>query len=214
MIHDHTTILFQGDSITDANREREPGAANNNAALGQGYPNLIAAELLGNAPKAGYTIYNRGISGNRIVDLFARIRIDTINLKPDLLSVLIGVNDTWHNNRNNGVPVPKYELVYRMFLAEIREHLPSVQFVLCEPFVLHCGVVANEWPASWIEEMDQRRTIVRTLADDFSATFVPFQSAFDEAVKAAPPEHWAADGVHPSLPGHQVMAKAWLEAVC
>jgi lysophospholipase L1-like esterase len=140
----------------------------------------------------------------RIIDLYARILSDTINLKPDLLSILIGVNDTWHGKQHsNGVPVPKYARVYREFLSEARAALPGVKFVLCEPFVLRCGVVGDDW----IEEIDQRREVVAELSREFDAVLVPFQSVFDAAVKTAPPEYWAADGVHPSAAGHLLMAK-------
>ena len=89
-------ILFQGDSITDAGRNRDADTANIPSGLGSGYVNLIAAQLLRQHPEDNLQIYNRGISGNRIVDLYARWKVDAINLKPDLISVLIGVNDTWH----------------------------------------------------------------------------------------------------------------------
>jgi len=209
MIPANSTVLFQGDSITDCGRERDAAAGpNSGAGLGQGYPFLAAAELLGSRPSDGLRFFNRGISGNRIVDLYARILSDTINLKPDVLSILIGVNDTWHGkSQSNGVPVPKYRRVYRDFLSEVRAALPGVKCVLGEPFVLRCGVVGDDW----IEEIDQRREVVAELSREFGAVLVPFQSVFDEAVKAAPPEYWAADGVHPTPAGHHLMAKCWLE---
>ena len=107
------------------------------------------------------TFLNRGISGNRIVDLYARIKSDTINLQPSVLSILIGVNDTWHEfGSQNGVAVPKYERVYREFLSEVRAELPAVKLVLCEPFVLECGVVVD----GWRREIDERRAVVKKLA--------------------------------------------------
>jgi lysophospholipase L1-like esterase len=206
-IHANDIVLFQGDSITDCGRSREANAVN--GGLGGGYVSLIAARQLAARPADGLTFLNRGISGNRIVDLYARIKADVINLKPQVLSVLIGVNDTWHEfGGQNGVPVPKYERVYSDFLAEVREVLPKVRLVLCEPFVLNCGVVTKDWVA----EMDQRRAVVRELAKEYKAVFVPFQAMFNEAVKQAPPAYWAGDGVHPTLAGHQRMADGWLEA--
>ena len=181
---------------------------NDLTAHGQGYAMMAAAELLSTRPADGLRFFNRGISGNRIVDLDARIKSDIIHLKPDLLSILIGVNDTWHGkNWDNGVALPKYERVYRDLLREVREALPSVKLVLCEPFVLRCGVVRDDW----VGEIDERRAVVARLADEFGAVLVPFQSMFDEAVKMAPPEHWAADGVHPTAAGHLLMAKCWLK---
>ena len=107
------------------------------------------------------------------------------------------------------MPVPKYERVYRDFLNEVRAELPAIQYVLCEPFVLKCGVVT----ADWVAEIDQRRAVVKKLAGEFNAVFVPFQEMFDAAVKLAPPEYWAGDGVHPSAAGHQLMAQTWQTAV-
>jgi lysophospholipase L1-like esterase len=211
VISPNSTILFQGDSITDCgrNRDADPGP-NARFGLGQGYALIAAAELLGTRPSDGLRFFNRGISGNRIVDLYARILSDTINLKPDILSILIGVNDTWHGKEHsNGVSVPKFERVYREFLSEVRTALPGVKFVLCEPFVLRCGVVGGDW----VDEIDQRRGVVAKLSREFGSVLVPFQSVFDEAVKTAPPEYWAADGVHPSPAGHHLMAKCWLEKV-
>ena len=204
-------ILFQGDSITDCGRNRDAGATPNDlGGLGQGYAMMAAAELLSTKPASRLKVFNRGISGNRVVDLYARIQGDILNLKPDVLSILIGVNDTWHGMNtdwNNGVAIPKYERIYRDLLNEVLEALPSVKLVLCEPFVLRCGVVRDDW----VEEIDQRRAVVANLAHEFGAVLVPFQSMFDEAVKLAPPEYWAADGVHPSAAGHLLMAKCWLE---
>ena len=210
MIHPNDVILFQGDSITDCGRSRESAGANDNGALGLGYAKMVAAELLSQRPGDQFSFFNRGISGNRIVDLYARIKADCINLNPSLVSILIGVNDTWHEYPGkNGVAVPKFERVYRELLTEIREALPKVKFVLCEPFVLKCGVVTDEWVA----EMDQRRAVTCKLAQEFGAPFVQFQALFDEAVKLAPPAYWAADGVHPTAAGHMLMAKAWLKQV-
>jgi len=211
MILPNQTILFQGDSITDCGRSREAaGTPNDLTALGQGYAMMATAELLSTRPADGLRVFNRGISGNRIVDLYARIQGDILNFKPDLLSILIGVNDTWHGKNpdwSNGVAIPKYERIYRDLLHEVREVLPAMKFVLCEPFVLRCGVVRDDW----VEEIDQRRAVVAKLASEFDALLVPIQSMFDEAVKLAPPEYWAPDGVHPSAAGHHLLAKCWLE---
>ena len=208
MITPQNTILFQGDSITDAGRDRNQ--AGPNSGLGGGYALFITALLQAERPDAGLKFFNRGVSGNRVVDLYARIKNDTINLKPDILSVLIGVNDTWHEfGGQNGVEVPKFERLYRDFLTEVRAALPAVKFALCEPFVLPVGVVTKDW----IVEMDQRRAVVKKLAGEFKTKFVPFQTMFDDAVKQAPPAYWASDGVHPTPAGHMRMAQLWLKEV-
>jgi lysophospholipase L1-like esterase len=209
MIQPNDTILFQGDSITDCGRGRDVAGANDSHGLGRGYAMIAASAVLASRPADNVRVFNRGISGNRIVDLYARWREDALNLQPSVISILIGVNDTWHHfNRNAGVAVAKYERMYRALLQETREANPRIRFVLCEPFVLRCGVVKDEW----IGEMNERRAIVKRLAGEFDAVFVPFQSAFDEAVRHAPPEYWAGDGVHPSPAGHMLMARTWLKA--
>ena len=211
MIKNNDIILFQGDSITDCGRSRDSiNTPNDLCALGQGYPMMAAAQLLSTKPAARFQFFNRGISGNRIVDLYARMKSDLINLKPNIVSILIGVNDTWHEHvSQNGVEVLKYERIYRDLLSEVREDLPEVQFVLCEPFVLKCGVVTDEW----VVEIDQRRAVVAKLAQEYDATLIRFQSMFDQAVKGAHPIYWAADGVHPTAAGHMLMAQNWLQQV-
>ena len=198
------TLLFQGDSITDCCRT----GIMDGATLGLGYPNLIAAQLMGDDPAAGWKVINKGISGNRVVDLYARWKIDALNLNPDIISILIGVNDTWHEQGGNGVEVDRYEQVYRMLLQWTRKVLPNVKFILMEPFVLPFGAV-NE---SWLAEIDQRRDIVRTLAEEFDAVFIPLQKHFNDALKLAPQEYWLKDGVHPTTAGHRLIQKVWLEA--
>lgn len=204
-------ILFQGDSITDCGRDRSAEAnPNHNTALGPGYVGKIGGALLAEYPSRNLQIFNRGIGGNRVVDLYARWKFDAVNLSPDLISILIGVNDTWHEfGSQNGVELDRYEQVYRMLLEYTRARLPEVQFVLCEPFVLLTGVVTPEWQV----EIAARREIVVRLAQEFGAVFVPFQKMFDEALQEAPAEYWTSDGVHPTPAGHTRMAAFWRKCV-
>ncbi len=204
------TILFQGDSITDCGRARieitDPAYLR--SGLGPGYPYLIATRLLCDRGR-DFNFYNFGISGNRVVDLYARWKADCINLRPDILSILIGVNDTWHEKaRRNGVEVPRYGQFYRMLLDWTLKELPEIKLVLLEPFVFPFGAVGEDW----IEEIDQRREVVAGIAKDYGAVFVPLQSILNDALKVAPQEHWLADGVHPMPAGHQLIADAWLKA--
>ncbi|HOV78189.1 MAG TPA: SGNH/GDSL hydrolase family protein, partial [Sedimentisphaerales bacterium] len=135
---------------------------------------------------------------------------DCISLKPNLVSILIGVNDIWHklNGQYNGT-IEIYEKDYRALLARTKKELPGVKLVVCEPFVLRTGAV-NE---KWFPDFDGYRAAAKKLATEFGAVFVPFQSAFDEAVKKAPPAHWAGDGVHPTMAGAYLMGRTWLAAV-
>jgi lysophospholipase L1-like esterase len=204
-------FLFQGDSITDFGRDRSQEAIPNHVgALGPGYAGKIAGDLLADHPGRQLQIFNRGISGNRVVDLYARWKSDAINLAPDCLSILIGVNDTWHEfGSKNGVELDRYEQVYRMLLEFTRSRLPETLLVLCQPFILQVGAVTPEWEP----EIAGRREIVERLANEFGAIHVPFQEMFNEALKEAAPQYWAEDGVHPSPAGHARMARFWRKCV-
>jgi lysophospholipase L1-like esterase len=205
-----SVVLFQGDSITDAGRDRKQNGPNNGAGLGRGYPCLLAGMLLADHPAAQLNVYNRGISGNKVPDLAKRWQEDAVALKPNVLSILIGVNDIWHKlgGRYDGT-VGDYETGFRELLARTLKEIPGVRVIVCEPFVLRCGAVTE----AWFPEFDQRRAVAKKLAAEMELCFVPFQSMFDEAVKHAPPEYWAGDGVHPTLAGHALMAKTWREVV-
>lgn len=203
------TVLFQGDSITDCGRATCGGAGFDNRGLGPGYPGMIAARLACDRPDVDWQFINRGISGNRIVDLYARWKADCINLAPDVLSILIGVNDTWHEvHYNNGVEVPRYARFYRELLTWTRDALPAVRFVLLDPFV--CPHVSGR--DAFVPELIDRRKVVAELAKEFNAVHIPLQDIFNEAFKRAPEAHWSADGVHPTPAGHQLITDAWLKA--
>lgn len=205
-------ILFQGDSITDARRNRKTESRpNDTSGLGDGYPVLVAGGLLRDHAKLGLKILNRGISGHKVPDLAKRWRKDTLDLKPALLSILIGVNDFWHKmaGRYDGT-VATYRTGFAALLKQTREALPDTPFVICEPFALRCGAVND----SWHPEFDQRRAAAKEVAREADALWVPFQTMFDEAITAGTkPEYWARDGVHPTLAGHALMAETWRKAV-
>ncbi len=200
-----SVILFQGDSITDAGRKREITEPNRAEALGRGYPALVAGELLADYPDHDLQIYNRGISGNKIPDLAARWERDAIDLKPDILSIKIGVNDYWHTiafgNKYKGT-VDDYETGYRELIERTLNENRGVQIVICDPFTLR----------DWKEYKGYQRR-AKKIADEFRLTWVDFQGAFDQALDAADSKFWAGDGVHPSTPGHALMAQTWRAAV-
>jgi len=204
-----TVVLFQGDSITDAGRNRASADANSAGALGSGYPLLVASAVLAARPGGTLRFYNRGISGNKVPDLQQRWTTDTIDLKPDVLSILIGVNDFWHklDHGYNGT-VQDYEQQYNALLDATREALPRVHLIVLEPFVLRTGAV----DARWFPEFDQRRAAAARVAARARATFVPLQTVFNQQSRSAPPEYWAADGVHPTPAGHAVIAEQWRRA--
>jgi lysophospholipase L1-like esterase len=204
------TILFQGDSITDAGRARGLADPNNPAALGKGYAWLAAAQLLLDRSGDNLKIFNRGVSGNKVFQLADRWQEDCLNLKPNVLSILIGVNDIWHklNGQYDGT-VEKYQTDYAALLKRTRDALPEVRLVICEPFVLRTGAVTDKW----FPEFDAYRAAARSVAKEAGATFVPFHEMFEAASQLAPPERWAKDGVHPDPDGAALMAHAWLKAV-
>lgn len=211
LVSKNDVVLFQGDSITDAGRSRaDADKANDQKALGKGYAWLAGAQLLVDRPADNLKVYNRGISGHKVPQLAARWQKDCLDLKPNLLSILIGVNDIWHglNGQYDGTPA-SYEKGYLALVEQTLKALPKVKLVICEPFVLRCGAVKDDW----FPTFDEYRAAAQKVAETYDATFVPFQSMFDEASKLAAPNHWAGDGVHPSAAGASLMAHYWLKAV-
>lgn len=210
-IKDGDAILFQGDSITDAHRDRKAETrANHPRALGTGYPFLIAGGLLQDHPKLGLRIYNRGISGHKVPDLQKRWEKDTLDLTPAVVSILVGVNDIWHRfaGRYDGT-VEDYAKGLMALLSQTKEALPATTIVVCEPFALRCGAVKDEW----FPEFDERRAAAKEVAGTTSSIWVPFQTMFDEAISAGTdPGYWAGDGVHPTLAGHALMAATWRQS--
>jgi lysophospholipase L1-like esterase len=205
-----SVILFQGDSITDVGRDRKHGEANNQAGLGGGYPLLCAAALRDRDAARDLQIYNRGVSGNTVTDMAARWDTDTLALKPDVLSILIGVNDIWHTlmGQYNGTP-EKYQRGFRDLLDRTRTALPHVHLVILEPFVLRTGAVSEKW----FPEFDQFRVAASRVAHDLHATFIPLHEMFQQLAKKTGPSYWLMDGVHPTLAGHAAITHRWLDAV-
>ncbi len=205
-------ILFQGDSITDAGRERDF-----DVIKGYGYPTFVTGKL-GERYPGEYTFYNRGISGNRIVDVYARIKADIINLKPDYMSILIGVNDVWHEfGGKNGVDTEKFERIYCMLIEEVKAALPDIKFMILEPFVLHGAATdgKEDYPDKYADfraDVEAKAAAAKRVAEKYGITFVPLQKAFDEAAEKAPPSYWAWDGVHPTPMGHRIIERAWIAA--
>lgn len=204
-------ILFMGDSITDAQRDRD-----SDAYMGAGYATMVAGELGYKEPYA-FEFMNRGISGNRIVDLHARIRKDMINLQPDYISILIGVNDVWHEyTRQNGVAADKFEVLYDMLIAELQRDIPGVKIMILEPFVLPGSKTRTEEekPGRWehfSSETPLRAAAAKRIAEKYDLVFVPLQAEFDKVNADAPDGYWLRDGVHPTAAGHALIRDAWLE---
>ncbi len=212
MLADNATVLFQGDSITDAKRQRDEvcsAQANCPPALGVGYAGMIAGQLLLEQPQRGLRCFNRGISGNRVTDLYARWRRDALLLKPDVISILIGINDIWHGfSRNDGVNPQRFADIYRILLEDTKAALPDCRLVLGQAFALPIGAVS----ADWLEPVQHYGAIMADLAAAFDAILVPYPTAFAAALDSAPAAYWTSDGVHPTAAGHALMARCWREA--
>lgn len=199
------TVLFQGDSITDAGRSRE-----NLDDLGMGYPMFVDAMFHAENPGREIQFINRGISGNRVRDLKARWKEDCLDLKPDILSILIGINDTWRRyDSNDPTSAEAYEEDYRCILTQVREQLPDTEIVILEPFVLPMPEDRKEWRV----DLDPKIHVARKLAAEFETGFIPLDGIFSAAAISSTPTEWLRDGVHPTAHGHAMIAEHWLNTV-
>ncbi|MGB8353070.1 MAG: SGNH/GDSL hydrolase family protein [Chthoniobacteraceae bacterium] len=205
VFHKADVVLFQGDSITDGGRART--GSDYNHTMGQDYAYIISARLGVSLAERDITFINRGIAGNKVADLAARWQNDTLNIKPDLISIMIGVNDT-----TGGVQAEQYGQVYDKLIADTLIALPKVKIILCEPFMLPVGKYKDNF-AKIRAELKKHQEVVEKLAVKYGLPIVHFQRAFDEACRKAPPEHWIWDGVHPTYAGHGLMVEEWLHTV-
>lgn len=205
------TILFQGDSVTDCGRSRD-----NDSWLGSGYPLLIEAALGLDAP-GEYRFINRGVSGDRVASVYKRRKEDIIDLKPDFMSLLIGVNDIWHP-LNQGIITDTAELEAQLdtLICEVQSALPETKILLMAPFILRAAAtddspdLPNRFSSFYrgVREIAER---MQNLAAKRNVAFLDLQSAFEEAAKAAEPSYWLADGVHPTIKGHELIKRELLK---
>ncbi|UJF15571.1 SGNH/GDSL hydrolase family protein [Jeotgalibaca sp. MA1X17-3] len=201
-------ILFIGDSITDVGRNREEGND-----LGHGYPLMVAGALAATYPELQLQFLNRGISGNKITDLENRWAEDCISLQPDIVSILIGINDTWHHVGTTTFAsqdaLQEFEEMYRLLLNQVKNKT-NAQIVILEPFVLSDPIDRLEWRT----DLDPRIQIIRRLATEFAVDFIPLDGLLNSiGMKTSFQYLTGDDGVHPTVAGHGMIAKAWLEAV-
>ncbi len=201
-------IVLLGDSITDMDRNREQltGAF----AYGDGYPFFVQGELSTATPQK-HTVYNKGISGNRIVDVYARVKADCWNLNPDVVSCLIGINDVWHEIFwDNGVDPERFIRMYEMLLDDTRARFPNVKFIVLEPFVLKGEATAERYEEFLIVKEYAKE--IKALAERKGCVFVPLQAEFDRLAAECGDTYWLYDGVHPTVAGSKIIANAWLKA--
>ena len=206
-IQDDAIVLFQGDSVTDAGRDRT--VANH---MGFGYAMMAASWFSALYPERRVKFRNRGIGGDRVKDLLVRWDTDTLMLtpKPTWVSILVGVNNTWRAfDSNDPTPPAIFERQYRRLLERTLAGLPGVRLVLCDPFLLP----VDAWQQTWRPDLEAKIAIVQQLAREFSAIHVPLDSIFAEASARRKAAFWLPDGVHPSEPGAALIAQSWLRAV-
>ncbi len=202
------TILFQGDSITDAGRDRSWYYANDPRGMGGGYVYQIVSHLLGTHPEKEWRYYNRGISGNKVFQLADRWEDDCLHLEPDVLSILIGVNDFWHSLRDYDGTVEVYNTDFRKLLDRTLKRLPNVKLIIGEPFAVKGGSAISD---QWYPDFPGYQEAARDIANDYKAAFIPYQQIFDQALDQAPVSYWCPDGVHPSMAGAYLMKEAWIK---
>lgn len=204
LIGDNARVLFQGDSITDCDRNREDPHD-----LGEGYAMMAASWFSARHPEKRVEFFNRGIGGDRTSDLVRRWEEDCLALKPDLVSILIGINNTWRRyDKKDPTSVDRFEEEYRAILDSTKKTLHA-KLILCEPFLL--PVTSDQ--KKWREDLDPKIEVVQGFAWEYGAVLVPLDRLFQEACRKRDAAYWAPDGVHPSLPGHALIAQAWLKHV-
>lgn len=205
-------FLFQGDSITDGNRGRSKDP---NHIMGHGYAFSVASRIGADFAESNPVFFNRGISGNRVHDLQSRWQADTLDIRPDVLSVLIGINDVSHMINEvavNKAEIGQFETTYRNILSQSKKQNPDTLFVLCLPFVYPVGKVKQDWE-KYHSTVEQLAAGIKKLASDFNAVLVDFPAVFNKTLKRMPAEYWIWDGIHPTVPAHELMAREWIRQV-
>ena len=196
-------ILFQGDSITDAGRNRE-----DIHDLGRGYPKYAAEAIRAAYPDADLEFIDLGISGNQTKDVLARLERDIINIRPDVVSILLGINDVWHYVvKNVSLPLEVFEERYRAILSAIRERT-SAKIMIIEPFLIP---VADK--LHFRADLDPKIDVIRRLAREYADVYLPTDGLLASAFIGDDPLSFAADGVHPTEKGARVIGKWYAEYV-
>lgn len=208
MLKDGDVVLFQGDSITDYMRKREDPSD-----LGNGYPLFVSALWKIEHPGINVKFLNRGMSGDRVRDLKRRWKVDCTDLKPTVVSILIGINDTWRKfDSNDPTTVEDFERDYRFILDEVKKI--GSEIVICEPYFIE-SVKSERIPNKemWRADLDPKIHVVRKLALEYKAVFVPLDGIMTQFCSIGDPSFWSYDGVHPTVNGSLLIAKKWIEAV-
>lgn len=219
LINKNDTVLFQGDSITDWGRTTlrrlndrhtfyENGEDEGNHGIG--YVSSIIQQFNALYPEMNVNFINRGVSGNRTSDLVNRWQKDCIDLNPNVVSILIGINDTWRRyDANDPTSIEQFEKNYRIMLDMIKENLPDTKIIIMEPFLMP----TTEDKRLWREDLDEKIQMVRKLAYEYKTEFIPLDGIFHQACNKASYEFFTTDGIHTSYNGSALIAEHWLKCV-
>lgn len=200
---ENDVVLFQGDSVTDCGRNRE-----DLYDLGVGYPLVISSLLYHKLAGMNVTFLNKGISGNRSCDLVARWKEDCLDLKPTVVSIMIGINDTWRGfDSNDPTSCEAYEANYRKILEQTAAL--GARIIMMEPYVLPNPEDRKAWRA----DLDPKIQVCRHLAKEFGAILVPTDGLMNAGFIATPDTYYSKDGVHPTYAGHGLIAEGWCRAI-
>jgi len=196
---ENQVVLFQGDSITDCQRDR-----NDENSLGNGYVNLIAKKYAEIYPETNVRFINKGVSGDRVHNLIERYVEDFMDISPDFISIMVGINDVWRRyDSNDPSTVDAYKDHYEYLLKMIKTHMPETKILLIEPFLIH----SKPEIVIWHEDLDPKIQAVRELAQNYADYYLPLDGIFASlCVKKYKKEEIAEDGVHPTLLGHKIIA--------
>lgn len=199
-------LLFFGDSITDSGTSVNP-----DITPGFGYVRLIAGELMLNFP-GEYEIINKGINGHTTKDLLNRIREDVIDLKPDVVTILAGVNDVNQlvQGTERGVCSEESFSALRSIVETIKEELPETKIILMEPFLLSGSITEKVNFKAFMEELGKRGENTKKISEKYNLPFILLQEKFDACLKVMPETYWLLDGVHPTPAGHEIIKREWL----
>ena len=210
-LEDGNIVLFQGDSITDWGRDKKATDANSFGALGSGYVLPTAGTLLYKHADKKLQVYNKGVSGNKVFQLLERWDADCLDLKPNVLSIMIGVNDFWHTLTDKYKGTSQiYANDLKKLLERTKQALPDVKLIIGEPFAIKGVKSVDE---KWFPVFTEYQAACKQIADQYGAVFIPYQTLFDKAQEIAPGSYWSLDGVHPSVAGANLMSHAWLETI-
>ena len=202
-------VIFQGDSVTDSGRARD-----NEFNKGFGYAGM-ASGILGAEHPLDFEFYNRGVGGDRMHNILARNQRDVLELKPDVVSILGGINDVWYYlDKPGGFDKTYYTMIYEIVLNEIKKALPEAKIITFGTFVLPGDNTGSEESDKWkafSEGSARCNECNKAVSERFGVTYTPLQNIFDDGIQRRNEySYWLKDGIHPTVAGHWLIANEWM----